>query len=164
MRDAFGGSFMIRLFLVFLIIYMGFTAIAINYAKAFKVKNKVIDYIEDNEIADMHNMPAYEFDKMSEYFEREILGAMNYRVDKNQMDCTGENVQYCDNGIKIMQINTSGNNNKIGNYYRVETEIIWSIPFINKLLALGDNSQSGGISYGKWRISGETRPIVIDPK
>ena len=38
MRDAFGGAFMIKLFLVFLAIYIGFTAVAVNYAKAFKVK------------------------------------------------------------------------------------------------------------------------------
>ena len=49
MRDAFGGAFMIKLFLVFIIIYVSFTALALNYAKAFKVKNKIIEYIETNE-------------------------------------------------------------------------------------------------------------------
>ena len=38
MRDAFGGAFMIKLFLVFILIYVCFIALALNYAKAFKVK------------------------------------------------------------------------------------------------------------------------------
>ena len=49
MRDAVGGTFMIRVFLIFLATYIIFIAIALNYAKAFRVKNKVIDIIEQNE-------------------------------------------------------------------------------------------------------------------
>ena len=49
MRDAVGGAFMIKLLLVFLAVYTIFIAIAINYAKAFRVKNKVLNIIEQNE-------------------------------------------------------------------------------------------------------------------
>ena len=59
MRDAFGGAFMIKLFLVFILIYVCFIALALNYAKAFKVKNKIIDYLETNEIILESNTPAY---------------------------------------------------------------------------------------------------------
>ena len=56
MRDAFGGAFMIKIFLVFIIIYVGFTALSLNYAKAFKVKNKIIDYLEVNEITGLEGL------------------------------------------------------------------------------------------------------------
>ena len=46
MRDAFGGAFMIKLMLIFLVIYVCFIAVALNYAKAFKAKNGIIDLIE----------------------------------------------------------------------------------------------------------------------
>ena len=46
MRDAVGGSFMIKLIIVFLVLYIIFVAVALNYAKAFRVKNKVLDIIE----------------------------------------------------------------------------------------------------------------------
>lgn len=46
MRDAFGGTFMIKLTLIFFIIYVSLMAVAINYAKAFRVKNNVINIIE----------------------------------------------------------------------------------------------------------------------
>ena len=71
MRDAFGGAFMIKLFLVFLAIYIGFTAVAVNYSKAFKVKNKVVEYLENNEVTDMKHMSAAELDSMEEFFEKE---------------------------------------------------------------------------------------------
>ena len=105
MRDAFGGAFMIRLFLVFIFIYMFFTAIALNYARAFKVKNKVIDYLEDNEIVTISKMNAKEFENMSDYFENEILGTLNYRLPKSEMNCQNTTDEvYCDNGIRITQI------------------------------------------------------------
>ena len=64
MRDAFGGTFMIMVFLVFIMVYICFTAVALNYAKAFKVKNAVIDFLEEWEITDLNNIPA---EKMEEF-------------------------------------------------------------------------------------------------
>lgn len=49
MREAVGGAFMIKLMMVFLVIYVIFIAMALNYAKAFKTKNGIIDYIEKYE-------------------------------------------------------------------------------------------------------------------
>ena len=159
MRDAFGGAFMIRLFLIFIFIYMVFTAIALNYARAFKVKNKVIDYLEDNEIVTISGMNALQFQNMSNYFETEILGELNYRLPKEEMRCgkiVGE--VYCDNGIRIIQMdvkNTRSDN--FGAYYRVETYFTWSIPFLKQLLApTGD----GEVASGIWKITGETRTII----
>ena len=55
MREAFGGAFTIKLMLIFLAIYIAFIAVALNYAKAFRVKNKIIDIIEQNEGIDSYN-------------------------------------------------------------------------------------------------------------
>ena len=49
MRDAFGGAFMIKVMLIFLGIYIAFMAVALNYAKAFRVKNQIINIIEQYE-------------------------------------------------------------------------------------------------------------------
>lgn len=46
MRDAFGGTFMLKLGIVFIVFYIAFMAVAINYAKAFRVKNQVINIVE----------------------------------------------------------------------------------------------------------------------
>ena len=56
MRDAFGGTFMIQIFIVFILIYICFTAMSLNYAKAFRVKNAVIDFVETNEISSLKTL------------------------------------------------------------------------------------------------------------
>ena len=162
MRDAFGGAFMIRLFLIFIFIYMFFTAIALNYAKAFKVKNKVIDYLQDNEISSIKEMHAAEFQRMSDHFENEILGTLNYRISKEDMRCNSVAV-YCDNGIQIYEFSpsigeiSSATSDALKVYYRVETYFAWNIPFLKQLMSLGND---GNTASGVWTISGETRAII----
>ena len=169
MRDAFGGAFMIRLFVVFIFIYMFFTAIALNYAKAFKVKNRVIDYLEDNEIVDVKHMFAAESARMSDYFEKEILGSLNYRVSTESMNCShSDNEVWCENGIRITQYTPTqesddakkNGTNKLGTYYRVDTYFTWELGFLKILLRLNSNAPNGETSRGMWQISGETRTIV----
>ena len=46
MRDAFGGTFMLKLFMVFFIIYVSFIGVALNFAKIYRVKNNVINILE----------------------------------------------------------------------------------------------------------------------
>ena len=163
MRDAFGGEFMIRLFLIFIFIYMFFTAIALNYAKAFKVKNKVIDYLEDNEIIDMTGMHAAEYERMASYFEKEVLGNLNYRISTDTMTCDWEDrrLVYCQDGIKIIQLTAnSKQRNKLGTYYRVDTYFTWNLGFLRKLTALSRETPNSEVSGGIWVISGESRIIV----
>lgn len=152
MRDAFGGAFMIKLFLVFIIIYVSFTALALNYAKAFKVKNKIIEYIKTNETVDFSNMTAAELMNMQSFFDNEIHGNMNYFATLN---CSGSEI-YCQNGIKIEEKGSA--TNTAGKYYRVTTAFGWNINFFNVISAL-DNKQNQA-PIGLWQISGETRLII----
>ena len=93
MRDAFGGAFTMKLLLVFLVVYVCFMAIALNYAKAFRAKNGIIDYIE-----------RYEgFNDTSESIINSYLANMNYYVSSqgpygsyaNRQDTTCYDVGYC---------------------------------------------------------------------
>lgn len=49
MRDAFGAVYYMKFFIVFICIFIAILAIALNYAKAFRVKNMIINYIESND-------------------------------------------------------------------------------------------------------------------
>ena len=163
MRDAFGGAFMIKLLIVFIIIYVSFTAIALNYAKAFKVKNKVIQYIEDNEIADITDMTAKDRNELHRYIEETIVEGMDYKVTRKECPRSKNNKCQradCIEGITIDQCQESGT--KKGTYYIVTTAFGWNIPFLNALLKL--NNQNGDTATGLWMISGETRTIVSDIK
>jgi hypothetical protein len=163
MRDAFGGAFMIRLFLVFIIIYVCFISVALNYAKAFKVKNMVIEYLEDNEITDIKKMSAVTRQAMNDYFQTEIVGGIHY-VHPVSLDCPAhqECLSFEDIGIQIIQMQpTSSQTNKMGVYYKVNTYFGYNIGFFNVLLALSGSERDDN-TFGNWKISGETRLIVKD--
>lgn len=166
MRDAFGGAFMIKVFIVFIFIYICFTAIALNYAKAFKVKNKIIDYLEENEIVDLANLTINEQEAMEEFINNEIYGNMNYHVNVENMcsgmdttDALGKVITYCnDIGIFIKQSGYAENTE--GVYYTVSTYAGWNAGFINKILQINNNNADRAALAGYWKISGETRLIV----
>ena len=168
MRDAFGGAFMIQVFLVFILIYICFTAMALNYAKAFKVKNTVIEYLESNEIVSLDSIDASQAALMEEYFEKEILGNLNYNLsdagknicaNRDLKDHTGKTIAYChESGILIEESGEAVNTE--GVYYTVSTYVGWATPFLNKLLALNGNNRKEDVPVGMWKISGQTRLIV----
>ena len=165
MRDAFGGAFMIKLFLVFIAIYIGFTAVALNYAKAFKVKNKIIEYLESSEISSLEEMYVDQSNEIENFIENEILGNMNYNVNHLNIcrdvvtEYLGDTIAIChDSGIVVEEISKATNTE--GVYYRVSTYVGWSIPFLNGLLSLNGNNAERDVPVGVWEISGETRLIV----
>lgn len=49
MREAIGGTWLLGLVLTFIVIFASFLAVSINYAKAFNVKNNVVDLISKAE-------------------------------------------------------------------------------------------------------------------
>ena len=148
MRDVFGGAFMIRLWIVFIVIYVSFTAVALNYAKAFKAKNAVIEYLEDHEISNLNDISAQAESEMIDYFDSEIVGNLNYKHELNI-------------GIKIERVLPSGSTNKLGVYYRVTTYFGYDITFLNIISGLSGNGREGKIN-SLWKIVGETRPIAYE--
>ena len=65
MREAMGGTLLVKLLMMFLVIYVIFIAMALNYAKAFKAKNGIIDYIEKYE--GFNNLSQPEIDNYLKY-------------------------------------------------------------------------------------------------
>ena len=161
MTDAFGGSFMLKLFLIFIIVYVSLTAVALNYAKAFKVKDVVVTYLEDNEIYDINKMTAIAEKNMRDYFYEEVVSTLHYTTELgSEYKCPANCKCFKDIGIIIEPIIPNNEEkNKKGIYYKVHTYISWDVGFL-KILGAANGSQDGTQIQGKWRISGETKPIV----
>ena len=49
MREAVGGTFLLQIVSVFLIVFIGFMAIVLKYGRVFRVKNAIVNKIEQNE-------------------------------------------------------------------------------------------------------------------
>lgn len=125
MKEGMGGTFMIYVLLVFLAVYITFLAVAFNYARAFRVKNKVIDIIEQNEGMDfVDNSDSSTLGQIESY-----LGQVSYVVagiDRN--DCPLTEYEYINDERGYCIDEVTGTN---GKYYRVKTFIKLEIPFLD---------------------------------
>ena len=156
MRDAFGGEFTIKLLLVFIVIYVAFTAIALNYAKAFRTKNNVIDYLEENQITDLSKVSCKELRdvlKKTEYTKTCING------DKTKTNESGKITSLCCGGV-VVNLTKQANSYK---YYEIATYADWSLNSLNMILALGGREQnSEGIVNGRWEVKGQAKVRITE--
>lgn len=156
MRDAFGGVFMMRLMLVFIFVFISFTAISLNYAKAFRIKNHVIDFVEQQEVLSLDDL--FEDNSALEKLDN-ILNNANYNKECANGNgeisrVPGTGSAYCYRGI-ILEEDRMVNRTIIYNVYAYAD---WNLGTLNMLLALGGQSKnSRNVINGSWEISGEAR-------
>ena len=114
MREAMGGALLIKLVMFFIVIYVCFLAIAINYSITFRVKNQIINLIEAYE--------GYENaeDKIREY----ISGIGYYRSSVTNLSIDAS----CDNGYCIQELTSER-----GKYYKVTTYVSFDFPIIGRI-------------------------------
>lgn len=178
MRDAFGGVFTMNFLLVFIFIYVAFAAVSLNYAKAFRVKNTVIDFIEQNEVTDLDNffgIGSYfgsgadnlakldeKLEGLSYYKTCDDLGYTDIRLIQNIQNIFQQD-EYCYKGV-VFQENRKesieGTNSEIV-YYNIKTFANWELGALNKLLALaGRDENSEPVLSGTWTVNGEAKVVV----
>ena len=149
MRDAIGQVFTLQIILAFVLLINGYMAYSVNYTRAFRVKNQIVNIIEQYE--GPYNDEG--IDKINEYIDR-----MAYDVNNQQMlNFQNENADYnpeCPgyNGWCYIEHNVSVNDadgERNGKYYSIVTFVNIDIPVINNILGLGNFLQ----------VVGETRTI-----
>lgn len=141
MRDAVGGTFMINVLLVFLAVYIAFIAVALNYAKAFRVKNRIIDIIEQNEgISDYTDVGSNSVLGEINTYLKSVSYYVKLEGNKNSKYGVCFDEGYC--------IEEPTGNSKYGKdtYYKVTTFIKLDFPMFNLSFTIP--------------ITGETRKIV----
>ena len=135
MRDAFGGAFLIKVMLIFLGIYVAFMAVALNYAKAFKVRNYIINVIEQYE-----GVSEEAYNTVNNY-----INGIGYNPALDSQNLSGQeclNEQY-NRAYCIKQMYSDDNR---GTYYMVTTYMKFELPFFNLNISIP--------------ISGETRLVT----
>ena len=155
MRDAFGGAFSIKLMLIFLMLYVAFICVALNYARAFRVKNRIINIIEQYEAYCGSNKEQMNNDINS------YLSTTGYYINYSDVSSVvgkdGSITYSCLNdfnspnslsrGYCIYNKSDQSENQQCSNkaIYTVETYMIFKLPIINIKFPI--------------TIKGETRPV-----
>lgn len=135
MRESFGGAFMINLLIFFIVVYVSLMCIAIVYSRAFRVKNEVINIIEQYQYAGETNSKA---EQEIEKYLLEIGYPTN--TDDISEKCAAEDGKLM-NGVCIV----TQSYNASARYYKVITYIHIDLPLFDLDLILP--------------ISGETKVI-----
>lgn len=160
MRESIANVFVINFIIVFVIIFIGLFATSSSYSKASKVKNMVLDIVEE------HADELGEVDTLPDDIENEIetsLSRLGYRLNKNQNNKCKKidgailmngfsNYHYCVYKHPKAEDNTiyNGNAPRRGNYFTVITYMYFDIPLIGSNLELA--------------VQGETRTYFEEVK
>ena len=148
MRESFGGAFMIRLVLIFIVLYISFMAVAVNYAKVFRIKNHIINMLEQHQYnykVDGKDTTSGVIKKIDEY-----LDDVHYTVDDTNTsnDCTNnKSGVWVPHGACIVPDKSCTEDSC---YYKVIVYIVIDFPF----------EVEGVANVNNLPISGETKTIV----
>jgi len=153
MRETIGGTFLFNIMIVFIFFFAAFLAIAINYSQAFRIKNQVINYIEQYEgMNDISEEEIINYISDSGYY-REVKcsceGGNDYNCGGNN-DNNGSDVHIANNTSKKAKglcIKRLSNNNG-DTYYRVTTFVSFNLPIVE--------------NFFTFKVSGETKVITND--
>lgn len=135
MRSSFSAYFLFIIVITFIVLFTGYICISINQAKAFSVKNEIVNIIEKYEDDFAKHIP-------------EVLDKVGYHNSGDcETDYTGfkRNGEKIDNGrdaaICIKQVeNSSGV--VTGYYYKVETFYQLDLPIIRSVFKLKSKGET----------------------
>lgn len=152
MQDAFGGIVNIVLIAFFLIIAEGILGMAVNYSKAFKMKNLVISSFEKYETAGCFNKTGSCYKAIEEGSKRIGYSPSDLKCPGNTAELQYQLVDgmYCYAKIKSSNEKIHANEKSS---YRVITQVDINIPIIKNVF---------GFSF--FQVKGDTRLINIEKK
>lgn len=151
MREAIGGGWLLTFVIVFVMLFSSYLAVSINYTKAFKVKNKIIDLIETNEgfteskNRDLNSLSEEELekDKSTEAKIFKVLKDIGYYTTLNVICDPQEDGEAQSGGYCVKRIPAG-----LGAYYKVKTFILFELDLFNFTIQIP--------------IKGETKIIYYD--
>lgn len=114
MREAMGGALLIKLVMFFIVLYVCFLAIAVNYSITFRVKNQIINLIEEYEGYDLAKGPIKDYIASVGYYKTSV-GTVSLDAG-------------CSNGYCIQELKSDR-----GVYYKVTTYVSFDFPLIGRI-------------------------------
>jgi len=132
MREAIGGTWLLGFVVLFIVLFSAYLAVSINYTKAFRVKNQIINIIEENEgftksRGDVAGKPLDQLqnsnkteDKIYHYLKEIGYATTNIEDDR----CENGSMQtggYCVERVCTRQ----GSYYKVTSFIKIELPLIW---------------------------------------
>lgn len=143
MRDALGGTVNLVIIVMFIVIALSYMAFNVNYMKAYRMKNKIVDSYNDFDGQCDSNCIAEIQEYASEigYHPQQVACPEGYNPNNVFTYCTQE-VNRSIDGVEPVEMR----------YYRIATKIDFDFPIIRNIL--------GNLNY--FWIKGDTKVYKIE--
>lgn len=144
MKDAFGGSFILRIMLTFFVIFICFMTVSITISKTFRIKNTVINILERSDPDKLNKGDDSTKIRIDNYLQKNAYNYFNNKKVSQNCKEQGDsnNSILTQNGVCIVS-HSSANNSSI--YYKVTAYIVVDFPLFHLGIVIP--------------ISGETKTI-----
>lgn len=149
MREAIGGTWLLGFVVLFIVLFSAYLAVSINYTKAFKVKNQIINIIEENEgyttsvgnVASKTNDQLKNSNKTEDkiYYYIKDIGYATNKIDEDR--CPDDAILF-EGGYCVKRICTMH-----GAYYKVTSFIKIELPLIWQSLTIPINGETKVLYY-----------------
>ena len=150
MREAIGGTWLFGLVLTFIVFFASFLALSINYAKAFNVKNSIVDLVskyEGNNCKARKSIKDYLVSTGYLVSGVCLNGYQGYDMEGNEVD-PGKKAYYC-----ILNGDTGDNTVLNKNYYRIMIFFHIDLPIVGDLTTFRIKGETESIYFSKDEIS-----------
>ncbi len=151
MRQAIGSTWLMQLVIIFMLIFVAFLALTINFTKAFKIKNELITMIEKNEglsagengtISLINNYLSHNGYMVKGKCDNLEYGVSNLNSDDIEEAIDGEDYFYC---IKKTSFYTPSYPNRAK--YTVRIFFHFSLPIIGDLFTFSSEGTTIDLNY-----------------
>lgn len=132
MRESYGNTLLITVMMIFVVMMVSFTAVIVNIAKTFRVKNQIIDYVEQYKYGSNGIVDDNCIKKIDDYLTN--TGYQKVELDDS---ITCDNNYWHDKGYCISPVGTDDNK-----YYKVTVYVSVSLPFFEVKLKLPISGES----------------------
>ena len=145
MRDASGGAVNIFIIVVFIVFALGYMAFNVNYTKAFRMKDKIINLYE-----------KYKGQCESDCQQEIITYSQKVGYKPDALRCKDPNVVsgtglYCVKKVEVGYTEGAIKDRKTRCYYHITTKVEVKIPIIEYLM-----------NISVFDVSGDTKTIEVD--
>lgn len=145
MRESIGGAWILGIVMTFIVLFASFLAISINYSKAFKVKNNVVDLIEKNEGMNSHAVSdIYGYLQSQGYILKGVCSDGYTGFDKDG-ESTEDKSLYC---VKKQSISNEGTGLD-KTYYSVEVFFRLDLPIFGEIFTFRVTGETMSIYFAK---------------
>lgn len=135
MKEAIGNAFIVNFIIIFTVVFIALFVGSTSYTKALRIKNRIIDIIEENNGYDSNGNAASEIEA--------YLNDAGYRISVSDKD----SCKYKGSSANVLFPGTNGSsnydycifefNNKKGTYYGVKTYMYLDLPLIGDKVKIG---------------------------